>query len=287
MPMAKQLDAWHFAWNGGTYRGDFAYVPLGGGEGGLVGTLPLDSYLYGVVGSGVSPAWPREAQKAQAIVARSYVMLRLGADKAYDIVATDGDQRYGGMQNESVEGRAAVDSTAGKVVNYNRAPARVAYSACCGGRTSEAADIGGSSVPYMRSFPDPYCADTLYHHWEVRVPYASIASRLDLTRAGSLRSVQVGDFDGSMRPRHLTFAGSAATVDIGTLAFQVAAGASVVHSCYLHSVIPSRDELVVAGNGSGHGVGLCQWGARTMATQGASAAEILAFYFPKTAIGSP
>ncbi len=109
IPAAQQLDAWYFSWIGRTYRGAFALVSLSGNKQGLIDFVPLDSYLYGVVSAEVSPAWPSEAQKAQAILARTYVTTKLRPDKPYDVVATDSDQRYGGIQSESVEGRAAVD----------------------------------------------------------------------------------------------------------------------------------------------------------------------------------
>src|ERR1700686_730246 len=134
---AKQLDELYFSWSGRTYRGGFALVPLPGNRAGLIDFVPLDSYLYGVVSAEVSPAWPSEAQKAQAILARTYVTTKLRPDKPYDVVASNSDQQYGGIQSESVEGRAAVDATAGKFVLYSGAVAHVAYSSCCGGRTAD------------------------------------------------------------------------------------------------------------------------------------------------------
>ena len=281
---AKQLDEWYFSWSGRTYRGAFVLVPLPGNRSGLIDFAPLDSYLYGVVSAEVSPAWPSEAQRAQAILARTYVTTKLRPDKPYDVVATDSDQHYGGIQSESVEGRAAVDATAGKLVTYARAPAQVAYSSCCGGRTADPADVWRSSIPYLRSFVDPHCAGTPEYRWDARVSYDAVRHRLDLPRSGSLRAVELRQLGSSGRPRELAFTGSAATVDVETGAFRAAAGLSVVRSTFLRGVTPAGNELVVAGNGRGHGVGMCQWGARAMAAAGASAAEIIAFYFPKTSI---
>jgi stage II sporulation protein D len=285
IPPPKQLDAWYFAWNGRTYRGGFAFVPLPTGRQGLIDVVPLDSYLYGVVSSEVSPAWPSEAQKAQAILARTYVTTKLRPDKPYDVVATDSDQHYGGIEGESVEGRAAVDTTAGRIVTYAKAPAHVFFSSCCGGRTADAADVWNESIPYLRSFADPHCAGTPDYRWEARIAYGSVQRRFDLARAGALRSVQLRDLRSSGRPKELAFAGSAATIGVETDAFRAAAGYAVVRSTFLRGVTPSGDDLVVAGNGFGHGVGMCQWGARAMAAAGASAADIIAFYFPKTALG--
>jgi stage II sporulation protein D len=285
IPPPKQLDAWYFAWNGRTYRGGFTFVPLPSGRQGLIDVVPLDSYLYGVVSTEVSPAWPSEALKAQAILARTYVTTKLHADKPYDVVATDSDQHYGGIEGESVQGRAAVDATAGTVVTYAKAPAHVFFSACCGGRTADSADVWGSSIPYLRSFADPHCAGTPEFRWEARVAYGDVQRRFDLARAGAIRSVQLRDLGSSGRPKELAFAGSAATIGVSTDAFRSAAGHAVIRSTFLRGVTPAGDDLVVTGNGFGHGVGMCQWGAREMAAAGASAADIIAFYFPKTALG--
>lgn len=284
IPIPKQLDTWHFLWNGRSYRGAFAFVPLPEGNKGLIDILPLDSYLYGITETEVSTEWPGEVQKAQAILARTYVTLKIGADKPYDVLASEKYQNYGGIESESVERRSAVDTTAGRVVIYEKAPAIVAFSACCGGRTADSSDMGTSGAPYLQSFPDPHCVGTRYHHWTVRVPYAALARRLDLERIGTLRSVELRNFGTGLRPRQLGFAGTAATIEIETAAFRSAADSKTVHSTFLHSVTPAGEDLTVAGNGFGHGVGMCQWGARVMAAGGASASEIIAFYFPKTAL---
>ena len=57
----ERIDEWHFAWDGRQYRGTFDVVRLPDGSDGLVNTLPLDSYLYGVLAKEVSPSWPAAA----------------------------------------------------------------------------------------------------------------------------------------------------------------------------------------------------------------------------------
>jgi stage II sporulation protein D len=283
IPPARQLDAWHFAWNGRTYRGGFAMIQLANGKPALVDAVPLDAYLYGVVSREISSAWPVAALQAQAILARTYVKMKLQPEKPYDVVGSESDQRFGGIESETVEARAAVDATAGQLVTYRGETARVAYSACCGGRTSDPADVWNSNIPYLRSIVDPHCASSPVYRWQTRVGYDSLAS-LNIARAGTLRSVELLGMTRSLRPRQLGFNGSASTVAVETDSFRAAAGMSVVRSTYLRSVVPSGDALDIAGNGSGHGVGMCQWGARAMAAAGASPADIIAFYLPATKI---
>jgi stage II sporulation protein D len=285
----SQLDAWHFAWNGRTYRGTFTFVTLDDGRRGLLNALPLDAYLPGVLGAEVSAGWPAAAQQAQAIVARTYALLKLRPGKIYDVTAGDADQRYGGIESESVEGRAAVDATLGTIVTYRGGAAHVAFSSCCGGRTADAVDVWRTPYPYLRSVDDPHCAESPEFRWEAFVPYDGLARALDLGRLGAPRAVELREIDGSGRPRTVAFSGSGPEVEIATRDLRSAAGPSVVRSTYLREVRLQTDGaqrmLAIDGNGRGHGVGLCQWGARGMATSGARADEIVAFYFAGTALG--
>jgi len=280
----KQLDAWHFEWSGRTYRGGYAFVPLPGGRKGLINAVPLDDYLYGVISSELSPDWPKATLEAQAIVARTYVVSKMQPDKMYDVIATDSDQRYGAIASESVEGRAAVDSTAGTIVAYNGIPAHTAFSACCGGRTADPKDVWGSELPYLKSFVDPHCTGTPEYRWAAIVSYGTLQRTLDLARAGTLHGVELKNVTPSGRPRSIVFEGSASTVEVSTGAFRAAAGTTLVRSTFLRNVSAGPDGLTISGNGSGHGVGMCQWGARGMADKGAAARDIVAFYFPNTTL---
>ena len=48
----------------------------------------------------------------------------------------------------------------------------------------------------------------------------------------------------------------------------------------LFDITQEDAELWFRGKGAGHGVGLCQWGAKGMADAGRSYQEILEFYYP-------
>lgn len=286
----QPLDAWHFAWDGRTYRGTFFTVRLDDGRDGLVNAVPLDAYLYGVMSKEMSPSWPAAAQQAQAIVSRTYALGRLRPAKAYDVVASESDQQYSGIESESIAGRAAIDATAGVVVTFAGAPARVAYSSCCGGKTADAADVWKTPVPYLVGVVDPHCVGTPNYAWRVEVPLALVRSALgaQLAAAGALRSVALAGANGpDDRPRLVDFVGDAATFALTPAALRAAVGATVVRSTFLRdaALMPGNDAVALAGTGRGHGVGMCQWGARVMADAGTTAAAIVAFYFPGTSLG--
>ena len=287
-PPATLVDAWHFAWNDRTYRGTFATVRLPDGRDGLVNVVPLDAYLYGVLSSEVSASWAASSQQAQAIVSRTYALDKLRPGKPFDVTAGDVDQHYGGIESETVEGRAAVDATAGVIATFDARPAHVAYSACCGGRTAAAGDVWSTPYAYLPSIADPHCVGTPNFSWQVDVATADLRGALsgELATIGSLRSVQLIADAPQDRPRAIAFVGDT-TIETPVAAFRSAVGASVVRSTFVRAA--SYDavarRLSLSGTGRGHGVGMCQWGARVLGDAGASAQAIVAFYFPGTSCG--
>jgi stage II sporulation protein D len=287
---AQPLDAWHFGWDGRTYRGTFSTVRLEDGRMGLVNVVPLDAYLYGVLSKEVSPSWSPGAQQAQAIVARTFALGRLRPAKPYDIVASEGDQRYAGIESESVSGRAAIDATGGIIVTYGNAPARVAYSSCCGGKTADAAAVWKTPYPYLAGVLDPHCFGTPNYTWQIEVPWTLVQSAFgaQLSALGALRSVGLaGASDPTDRPRTIDFMGTTSTFETTPPALRVSLGATLVRSTFVRTIAlePGNELLSLSGTGRGHGVGMCQWGARVMGDAGATAQDIISFYFPGTSFG--
>jgi stage II sporulation protein D len=282
-----RVSSWDFSWNGRAYRGDFGFTRLDDGRTGLVNSLPLDAYLYGVVSKELSEAWPQSAQEAQTIAARTYALKRLRPDRPYDVVAGESNQVYGGVEGETVAGRAAVDATAGSIMLFAGTPADVAYSACCGGHTESALDVWGTDFPYLRGVVDPNCVGAPGYAWKQSVPLATISAALGAraARVGAIRNVALIDIDPSGRARRITIGGDRGTAEMKSDEFRFAVGASIVRSTLIRSANVQGDTLLLEGGGFGHGVGLCQWGACAMGLRGAQAADILQFYFPGTTLG--
>ena len=147
------------------YRGTFT-VTSDGTKLTLVNTVPLESYLYGVVPSEMPSSWLDEALKAQAVAARSYAVATRKTAGAFDVYADTRSQVYGGILAESAAASAAVDETAGQVVLYNGAVAITYFSSTSGGKTASIEDVWDSApVPYLVSVDDPYDTISPYHDW--------------------------------------------------------------------------------------------------------------------------
>ncbi len=269
------------------YRGSLAQS----GEA-RINILPLEDYLLGVLPLEMPSAWPAEALAAQAIVARTYALRKCRPNKAYDLVAGTADQMYGGLSVEVPVASQAVLGTSGKVITYNGQLADVAYMSCCGGHTEDAQRLWGSSLPYLRGVADPYCAASPQTVWTLELTWETLGRPFHFDTDAPLDRVELLGPPGA-RPVTLRCVSGGTAQDIDVLALH-RAFARQMHSSYLRSAqVENSDEgeddagnrkVVLNGAGRGHGVGFCQWGARGMALSGASAAQIVAFYFPGTAV---
>ncbi len=288
--MAQPIPSGGFEFGGRQYRGSFSRGP-----GGLVINLvALEEYLYSVVPREMPSSWPVAALQIQAICARTFVLRHADPQRPYDVAPSDLDQVYEGVVAESPAGRQAVDATAGTVLRYGNDYADVAYSSCCGGHTESAADAwGGALLPYLAGVVCPYCMDSPDFRWIRDVAFAAIAraTASQLSGMGRLRDIRLGPQDASGRARYVELITDRGTVAMRGSDFRMAVGPRVVRSLLIRelSVQPAEGALTtpllhLEGAGNGHGVGLCQWGARGMALAKATTAKIAGFYFPGTAL---
>jgi stage II sporulation protein D len=270
-----------------TPSGSIVRVQLADGS---IVALDVEQYLYGVVPLESPPSWPAAALQAQAIVARTFALQKRTLSRAFDVTATDADQRYGGVAAQHPASSAAVDATRGQTLAYLGGPTSVFYSSCCGGHSADADVLWGhAGLPYLRGVDDPYCTASPDYRWQRSLPLdrasAALADRLN----GAPQLAQLADPDDSGRPQTVTFRSDAgAVLALSVTEVRRRFGPDTVRSLWLREIDFDRTQtvplVVIEGSGRGHGVGLCQWGARGMALNGAGAADILTHFFPGTAV---
>jgi len=273
--------------NGQEYRGvvEIRRTPVGRLT--AINELDLEQYLYGVIKGEIDPRWPPEAVKAQAVAARTLALETLAASRAkyggegYTLRATTDSQVYLGVAGEDPGAAAAVDATRGIVATFQGQPIFAAYHSNSGGHTEDSENVWGTRHPYLRGVPDPYVLDAPGGVWTARLPLATIEA--DLRRGG----VSVAGI-AAIEPGRVTPWGRAITVrlldeggraqEIGANQFRLLVGPTVVRST-MFAITREGAEVGFSGRGSGHGVGLDQWGARAMALRGYTFEQILAFYY--------
>ncbi|HEY6326176.1 MAG TPA: SpoIID/LytB domain-containing protein [Candidatus Cybelea sp.] len=278
---AAPVSADMFEFDGRSYRGTFTRLD----DGRIVNVVDLEEYLYSVVSREMPARWPPAALQVQSVCARTYVLQRSDPRRQYDVVPSELDQRYDGMTGETPAGTAAVAATAGQVLKYGDAFATVAYSSCCGGHTESSSDAWGAApIPYLEGVVCTSCSASPNYRWSTILPLDQIASRLstDLAPLGQLHDMRITDRDPSGRARGFELVAERGSSTVPGSAFRRAVGSRVLPSLLIARL--ERDggaaQIAIDGGGLGHGVGLCQWGARGMALTRRSAPEILTYYFP-------
>ena len=165
-----------------------------------ISELPVEHYLYGVVPQELGPiAFPEvEAQKAQAVAARTYAMAGFGkrSSDGYDLRATTDDQVYGGFAFEHAVSNAAVDATAGIVAMSNGKFISALFSSTSGGHTADNEEaFTGAPATYLRGIPDAERGRALEHVPSLEVFRAHANPK-------SLRAAAEGDFESNWASLH-------------------------------------------------------------------------------------
>jgi len=276
---------------GRPYRGTIELQRTAAGRVTAINELPLEAYLYGVIKGEIDPRWPAEAVKAQAVAARTLAVQRITEAHAsmtgYDLGATTDAQVYLGVAGEDPAAVAAVDATRGLLVTYQGQPIFAAYHSDSGGHTEDSENVWGTVYPYLRGVQDPYGLEAPGVGWSATVPLSALAAALQ--RGGVLVPVLSGIEPGRVtawgRVITVRLAGGDGSVqEINANRFRLLAGAGVVRST-MFTVTRQGAQIVFSGLGSGHGVGLDQWGARAMALRGFTFPQILQYYYTGVTIG--
>ena len=306
--------------NGRRWRGEVWTHPAATGMT-VVNRLPVEEYLRGVVPLELNAFAPRDgaALQAQAIAARSYVYSRMPefeprdvairhAALPFDVRATVSDQVYGGRDAEHPVADRAIATTAGLVLRYGGAVVTAPYHSACGGSTAEPAELWrAESEPYLRRVSDRvpgtdryYCDIAPRFRWTRSWDEAELRGILERYLRAETSGGRVGEVAGvSIESR--TESGRVGVLDVTTGARHAALrgndirfalrtfGGEILPSTYF-SVETERDaaghlaRLTLRGNGNGHGVGMCQWGAVGRARAGQDARTILRAYFPGVSV---
>lgn len=274
-------------------QGHLTLLPDGPQKIAAVVSLPMEQYLIGVMQGEVGENWPPEALKAQAIAARSYAMAAMHERRhsPYDVATTTRDQIYTAKIRIPTPIQAAVLDTQGQVLRYKGRTLRAYYHSCCGGE-GEAFDAVWQDLAPGKAQPDfppavahdPYCRKSPNRKWALTMSEADFVQSLREKSPQLASSAQVTPVTApNGRVTRVTLPGDKAPRQISGTQFRRALGYDAVKSTWFKIQRHGRT-VTISGRGYGHGVGLCQWGARGMAEKGKTANVILQFYYPGTSI---
>lgn len=248
--------------------------------------VPLEQYIVHVVSGEMPPEWPADALKAQAVVARSYALVQFfrhhNSTRLYDVLANV-DQAFKPGFVAAPAIAAAVGATRGEIVMRGKEVLKTYYHACCGGRTLPASAVWGSpGEADLVAVKDPFCSDAPHFAWETQISRATLEQQLAaqgiVTPGIRNIDVEIGP-DGDHASR-IILATAGDPLPINANRFRHILGTETVRSTWI-TIKAKSDGWRIRGRGFGHGVGLCQWGAKGMAERGKRYEEILRFYYPQ------
>jgi stage II sporulation protein D len=251
--------------------------------------IALDPYVAQVLAAEGEPKAADGAQQALAIAARTFALANRNRHRAEGFDLCDTTHCQVVRPATAITTRAA-QATSGRVLLHQGQPAFVFYSAWCGGRTEQASQVWPGAVDYASepSRKDEACDDE--PEWTSEVSTADIETALRAAglRGSRLRNVRVLDRNKSKRVTRVRLDGFTPREMSGQdfrMAISAMAGPQSIKSTAF-DVDRIRNGYRFRGRGYGHGVGLCVIGAGRRAARGASAEQILRFYYPRLTIGS-
>ena len=286
----------------------------------LINHIDLEEYLYGVLPSEMFTEWHYEALKAQAVAARSYILLKMqsSATAEYDVYVGK-NTAYRGYNREKPQTTAAVDETFGiALFTPLGSPIDALFCTNSGGYTSSPATAWGSynqgflsPVPdkkikaniaaptpgkiaeFIKSPPPMYCYVAPYasypaFRWCIQYSREELENIVDPQHTiGFIKGIQVNSRDLSGRATSITVQGTLGVIVIGSRDIRTKLG-GLKSSMFVCEYQMGRNGLpntfLFIGGGWGHGVGMCQTGAAGMAVSGIGYRNILKHYYPEAII---
>jgi stage II sporulation protein D len=255
----------------------------------IVSHVPLERYVGTVVGGeyGLDDV---EGARAQAVVARTFALRNVGRFGSYDVVDHVGSQVYHGLSHLTPQALEAAMSTAGEVLTHNGELIQAYYSSSSGGHTSNNESIwtGGRPLPYLRGRPDPYDDLSPHRTWRSTVPRDRLLRALTEARGHEVTGFFLGDkapdgrvvfvdlLDGARNRRQMS-------ANEFRMIVNRVFGVNSLKSTAFEATRQGSD-YVFEGRGFGHGVGMSQWGAHSMARRGYTYRQILDFYYSGVAL---
>jgi stage II sporulation protein D len=275
--------------NGRDYPAPLEIVPTGAGLA-VVNELPLEDYVVGVLQAEAGEKWPREALRAQAIVARTYAAYHrtIAGARPYHVIASTAHQQYAGRVPAASPIWGAVRETVGQVLHWEGDLFPAFYHTESGGYTEDPRTVfAARNMPGLKAVRCEFSAGSPHYYWNLDLRLADLSEILKKhdVAVGAVTAIEVTERTASLRAAVVTVHGTRGSARLRGNDFRRMIGYDTFKST-LFAVAVDSAAAHFSGRGYGHGVGLCQWGAKGMAEQGYPARQILEFYYPGTTFGS-
>ena len=253
----------------------------------VINILGIEKYLSSVVGSEMPAKWPLEALKAQAIASRTYALKQKG-NQIYDIDSTQKNQVYNGLESRTYKTIRAVRSTRSLVLTYKNKLINALFHSSSGGMTENSQDVWKNEYPYLSSVRD-FDRNNPKLQWKKK--FSSGELQKLFPEIGGIKKIEILNITNTGRVKNVKIFGKYGSDQISGVDIRKRMNLKstfmrfkfIEDKKYIsdndNSNNPIEKTLIVFGQGSGHGVGMSQWGARYMASKGQKAERILKHFY--------
>lgn len=262
---------------------------------GSVENLNLDEYLYGVVSAEMPASFEKEALKAQSIVARTYTIYKIihnaGKHQEADICDDSGccqawiskEDRLNKWDEKERKSNwnkivSAVKETKGKIITYNGELINAFFHSNSGGSTEAPINVwGGSGYPYLQtvqtSGEEAYTQyksevnmqkqelidkiKSKYQDFSINFEEENAIQILEYTKGNRVKTIKIGNKNLSGVEVRSIFGLKSANFEVKI----------------------DGDNIIFSVIGYGHGVGMSQTGADSLAKQGKNCEEIITHFY--------
>ncbi|TCJ05309.1 stage II sporulation protein D [Cytobacillus praedii] len=251
-------------------------------------TLPLEEYIVGVVASEMPREFEKEALKAQALAARTYIVNQMLKESKTELpggaLVTDTIQHQVYKDDTELRRifkddyswaikkiREAVTETSGQIITYNGSPIDASFFSTSNGYTENPEEVWSMPLPYLKSVESP---------WDLKSP-----------KFGGQKVVTVSEFEqklGVKLPKDSTI-GTVTERTVGKRVGEVEINGKTIKGKDIRELLGLKstdftwerkgDKIIINTKGNGHGVGMSQYGANGMAAEGKSYKDIIAHYY--------
>lgn len=247
--------------------------------------ISLEEYVPAVTASQISWDSPKEAIKAQSIIARTNLYIRQREGKETEVLETAADNiKSMKMDGQKLERflifQEAADQTGGLVLKLNDQLKEIPYHSLSQGKTRDGAEVLGESYGYIPSVDTPEDIDSPLYVEGCYFSVQELENRLKEKYPGFV----FGE-NGTVEIKNTDSTGYVTEIQIGTQVFpgeEVKEALGLPSSCF--TIQQLEGEIRFLCKGIGHGMGMSQYTAGKMAEQGKDYQEILSYFFPELQI---
>ncbi len=275
----------YFEFQGKKYAGNASVIKTQKGLM-LINIIDIETYLHGVLPNEVPTGWNLQALKAQAVVSRTYALYEVAnsrkSNKEFDLYSDTRSQVYNGIENETELTSLAIYSTIGEVLKYQGRIIQSFFHASSGGMTESSREVFNDDKPYLTPVPSPYSTYYKENKWDIAITLKKLEEELKLTNSIIKISVPVRTISKRIKTIEIDDQLSN-KIRISGQDFRNIVGPQSMKSTRANIHI-SNDFVLISGVGYGHGVGMGQWDAFGMASQGYQYKDIVTYFYHGTSV---